>query len=155
MSNWFPLNKSLIPFNKFQLLNEFQFVKQILAVNRIRTSFFSPSEFVRHALRSILQRTYDCSWRIPWKNIVLRKEIKLKFVWFPCAEQCFCMESIGNWNIGFHLIPIQLTMLFYDIIQTPLPAKSRSAFPSIRLSISVIRDRSKAWFPVPDRQTNA
>ena len=29
--------------------------------------------------------------RVPYKSIVLRKEIKRILVWFPCAEQGFCI----------------------------------------------------------------
>ncbi len=34
--------------------------------------------------------------RIPYKNIVLRKEIKRILVWFPCAEQGFAW----NWPVS-------------------------------------------------------
>ena len=145
MSNWFSLNKSLDSLNKFRLLNKCQFVKQILWCQTNLQWVFSHSEFVWHAQRSILERTHDGSWSIPCKNLVLRKEIKLKFVWFPCAEQWFCMgfsQNLKTW--------ISFDFLMYNnvIFMVPMVNESRLTCPSINPIILGICDRRKAGLPV-------
>ena len=93
------------------------------------------------------------------QNLVLRKETKLKFIWFPCAEQWFCMgfsQNLKTW--------ISFDFLMYNnvIFMVPMVNASRLTCPSINPIILGVRDRRKAGLPVgrteslsPIVQTNA